>query len=529
MPGGLIQLVAYGIQDVFLTSDAQITFFKALYRRHTNFSIEPVTQYFNKKRITFGDKVSCTISRTGDLVNKVYLVIELPVIPPFVVKCNKQRSNVFQIDPITRFAWVRKIGFAIIQSIEIEIGGQIIDRHYGEWLYIWNELSNSKKYTGFSNMIGDIQELTKFSNGKNSYTLQIPLQFWFCKYYNTALPILALQYNEVKINVEFSEKERCMRIGPTQSIVINEPIVHYEQGEWIQQIVGSQQAIGLFMSFDISTRTLYYIRASDQVFQCFDPSSLTGSPGLGTDEIREKYNIVGLCSNYITTPQDSNKEKNIKLVLPSTFDKIYIPNCHLDVEYIYLDTEERFRFLNTAHEYLIEQLQLGAIQTIQFKSFQVNLSLSHPVRALFWIAQTNAAYNIKDTFNYTNSVVRDIKSDKLCGKNLITKGHLILNSIPRFTEQPGSYFNWIQPYQYFITDPEEGVNTYSFCLSPTIYQTSGTCNMSKIDLITLALELDNKAVSVTNAISKTAIIKTYGLSYNILRIINGLGGLLFTN
>jgi len=516
MGAGLIQLVAYGIQDIFLTGDPQITFFKILYRRHTNFSIEPIPQLFNTSNtnnIRFGQKISCTLSRTGDLVNKVYLIVDLPIIPPFTSRnCSKSLLN---------FAWARKIGYAIIKTVEIEIGGQLIDRQYGTWMYIWDELTNRGKYTGYDKMIGNISELTDFSNGKDTYTLYIPLQFWFCKYSNLSLPIVSLQYNEVKINVELNEQENCYLLGPTQSLVINTTLSHFTPGEWIQQKVGTNVAYGIFMNYDLSSNTLYYIRASDAPFVSVNTTSFSSTVGFNVDIIRESYRIYGLCSGYSVLPADNSIEQNLKINVPA-LDKLIIPNCYLDVEYVYLDVEERFRFINTAHEYLIEQVQIGAIKAIQFKNIQLNLSLNHPCKALFWVAQLGTCANINDTFNFTNSPVRD-SNGKLCGKNLVTAAQLILNGVPRFAEQSGTYFNWIHPYQYFPTNPEEGVNVYSFGLGST-YQPAGTCNMSKMDFISMKISFDPTAI--TNGGGSSNMI-VYGLSYNILRIINGLGGLLF--
>src|SRR5579872_1248316 len=128
MPGGLIQLVAYGEEDLFLTSDPQITFFKILYRRHTNFSIEEIRQNFTHTP-DFGKRLTCILSHAGDLISNTYLVVTLPSIPQFL---NSDGS----IDTITKFAWARKIGYALIKTIDVEIGGQLIDRQYGEWLSI---------------------------------------------------------------------------------------------------------------------------------------------------------------------------------------------------------------------------------------------------------------------------------------------------------------------------------------------------------------------------------------------------------
>ncbi len=165
MTGGLIQLVAYGIEDMFITQDPQITFFKTIYRRHTNFSTEPIAQYFTQT-LDFAVKATCPISRNADLASKSYLVVTLPAIN--------------FTDNTTKFAWVKKIGFALIDYVEVELGGQLIDRHYGEWLNIWYELTQEKT-DGFNKMIGNIDELINYSSTKNEYNLHITLDFWFCK------------------------------------------------------------------------------------------------------------------------------------------------------------------------------------------------------------------------------------------------------------------------------------------------------------------------------------------------------------
>src|SRR6056297_1465172 len=117
MAGGIIQLVAYGIQDVYLTGDPQITFFKIIYRRHTNFATESVRQNFSTKA-DFGEKVTCTLGRVGDLAGKTYLYVNIPAIPPFVDPCTDLEDN------IKKIAWVRNLGFALIKEITLEIGGR---------------------------------------------------------------------------------------------------------------------------------------------------------------------------------------------------------------------------------------------------------------------------------------------------------------------------------------------------------------------------------------------------------------------
>ena len=169
MGGGLLQLVAYGAQDVYLTGNPQITFFKVVYRRHTNFSIESIQQTFNGNA-SKGKRVTCQISRNGDLVHKLYVVFDSVISQNDARKC--------------------------IKKVEVEIGGQLIDRQYGDWMTIWNELTLPKgKETGYNQMING-------TAGGDSKAY-VPLEFWFCRNVGLALPLLALQYHEVKINIEY--------------------------------------------------------------------------------------------------------------------------------------------------------------------------------------------------------------------------------------------------------------------------------------------------------------------------------------
>jgi hypothetical protein len=185
MGGGLMQLVAYGAQDVYLTGDPEITFFKAIYRRHTNFSVESIAQVFNGTT-GFGRKATVTVSRNGDLITNTVLEVKLPALP-------------------VGYKWNNNIGHNLIEEVELEIGGQRIDRHYGEWLDIWSELSTPEAKKGMfdSEMIRRVSDLS--STTSEATTLYIPLQFFFNRNHGLALPLIALQYHEVKINFTFAK------------------------------------------------------------------------------------------------------------------------------------------------------------------------------------------------------------------------------------------------------------------------------------------------------------------------------------
>merc|ERR1711990_900657 len=275
MGGGLMQLVAYGAQDIYLTGNPQITFFKVVYRRHTNFSMESIEQTFNGTA-DFGRKVVCTVSRNGDLVHRVYLQVTLPAV-------TSQDND--------HFRWVNWVGHALVKNVEVEIGGQRIDKHYGDWLHIWNELTQTaSKQEGYANMVGNVDKLNRVTGDqqeKPETTLYIPLQFWFCRNPGLALPLIALQYHEVRINIEF--------------------------------------------------RT---------------------------------FNEV---CGYKTIP-----------TVPT------LKAASLYVDYIYLDTDERRRFAQVSHEYLIEQLQFTGDESVTSSNNKIKLNFNHPCKELVWVTQLDS-------------------------------------------------------------------------------------------------------------------------------------------
>ena len=195
MTGGLMQLVAYGAQDIYLTGNPMITYFKVVYRRHTNFAMESIQQTFNGTP-GFANRVTALISRNGDLVSGMHLEVNLP-----------------QVNQ----AWTNDVGHHVVQQVEVEIGGQLIDRHYSDWLEIWAQLTvPASKRLGYRQMIGQdpvaaadgaaggLQTLAVANAVGGSRTLFVPLQFWFCRNVGLALPLIALQYHEVKVNITFN-------------------------------------------------------------------------------------------------------------------------------------------------------------------------------------------------------------------------------------------------------------------------------------------------------------------------------------
>jgi hypothetical protein len=407
MGGGLLQLVAYGAQDVYLTGNPQITFFKVVYRRHTNFALESIQQTFNGNP-GYGQRVTCQISRNGDLINRVYLVVDMA-------------NNTDSLCPF--------FGLRLMNYVEIEIGGQKIDKHYSHWMYIWNELSLPlSKRDGYNEMVGAYGGVIKS-------VLYIPLEFWFCRNVGLALPLIALQYHEVKININFETAQNCQ---------------------------GTADAL--------TSTTL---------------------------------------------------------------------NASLWVDYVFLDTDERRRFAQVTHEYLIEQLQFTGQEAVNSLSIKPKLSFNHPCKELVWVSSTKdaTAHTANNNwFNYTTApttvtlpatygtISTALKNSAITSKNPVKTAKLVLNGNDRFSERNGSYFNLVQPYQHHENIPTNaGINVYSFSLKPEDHQPSGSLNMSRIDTSVLNLTM-NDGVSTT-----ATSLYVYAVNYNVLRILSGMGGLAYSN
>jgi hypothetical protein len=428
MGGGLMQLVAYGAQDIYLTGNPQITFFKVVYRRHTNFSIECILQTFNGTVGTAASTVTATISRNGDLVSSMHLDVNL-------------NSDTIAGTSGSYLNWTNNTGHALIDNVEIEIGGQRIDKHYGQYLDIHNELTDhdESEWVGLNKHAAKnayLRSQTTVAAGggiMDNHRLYVPLKFWFNRNPGLALPLIALQYHEVKVK--------------------------------------------------LSTRAL--------------------------------VNLVNTDGTLV--------------------DGTVAPDVNLWVDYIYLDTDERRRFAQQSHEYLIEQVQREQGTSSQSQK----LNFNHPVKELIWVVQDaepateggSVANDIDATANVNGTVAN--KNDYFCyltadGTTEQVNGaqsnegfgtfKLQLNGHDRFAARNASYFRTVQPLQAGHKVPTKHIYNYSFALKPEEHQPSGTCNFSRIDT----------AKMIFSAVA-TGTLTCYAINYNVLRIMSGMGGLAYSN
>lgn len=520
MTGGLIELVSRGVQDLFITGNPQITFFKTVYRRYTNFSIETIPQYFAHTP-DFGKKVSCIISRCGDLAHKMFLVFELPTIPTFTAGQD--------LDPLTKFAWVKKLGYAMINSIRIDIGEMLIDKHYGDWLNIWSELTEN--YTNaFNELIGNTPDLTEFTNGKNPKNLYIPLQFWFCRTSGLSIPLICLLYSEVKLTIELNDASQCYIISPSHYIELYDSLVNFTKYEYIEQTYNNVTVSGIYMYFDEITQRLYYYKISSNNFVSPSVASVLSYDTVFSfimDSSNSGYYITGLSSGFSVFPKAGS--------LPlshthSSLGTISLTNSYLLVDYIFLDNDERNQIMKSKNEYIIEKLTYVKERTLTSTTTKEKLYVNLPCKLFVWITQLTYIINSKDYFNYTNSYKRKNGStliysgNELYGSNLVNNEVIYFNGIERISYRPSYYYYLIQSYQNFDYEPSEGINLYSFSLFPNKPNPTGTFNASQIDNIEVLINMSN----VVNS-SNTVKFRAYAISYDVFKISNGIGALLFSN
>ncbi len=196
MAGALMQLVSYGAQDVYLTADPTITFWKAVYRRHTNFAMESMSQTLSGTP-NFGNRVVCRISRNGDLLHRCYVKATLPSITS-----DTDSNN-----------YVNRVGFALLKSVELRVGGQQIDKHYSTWMHIWTELTHTTDMKALLDKLVGTKGVDGAVGGDSTLNLNVPLLFSFCRNPGLALPLIALQYHEVELWIEFETLANLLDAG----------------------------------------------------------------------------------------------------------------------------------------------------------------------------------------------------------------------------------------------------------------------------------------------------------------------------
>jgi hypothetical protein len=552
MGGALLQLVAYGAQDVMLTGNAEITFWKVSYRHYTNFAMESIEQTFNGQA-DFGRRVTCTISRSGDLVYRTYLQVTLPEINQSMVPTSGTNNDGVYA------RWLDFVGEQLIAQVEVEIGGQKIDRHYGDWIHIWNQLTQtSEQLRGYFKMIGNTTQLTYITdptfanvsgpcaasggpaqvcaprNALPETTLYIPLLFWFCTNPGLALPLIALQFHEVKINIDFRPiGEVLWAVKTLNSAYTGTASV---SAAYQQSLVAASLYIDyIFLDTD-ERRKL----AQNPHEYLIEQLQFGGDESVGSSANKIKLNFNHPVKELIWVVQpDANVDYCSSLEAGSVLFKTLgaQPFNYTDAIDALPNAIQAFggptetgavgnivgagstSFINASG--LFQMAGAGDLLGLATTSDWSGATNYSPFTDANGGAPTGSYLSDSGTF-----VLSETALDMHCwGENPCVTAKLQLNGQDRITEREGSYFDVVQPYQHHTRSPDTGINVYSFSLKPEEHQPSGTCNFSRIDSAILQLVLSSPTVSGT----ATAKVRVYAKNYNLLRVMMGMAGVAYSN
>ncbi len=535
-----MQLVAYGAQDVYLTGSPQITFFKIIYRRHTNFSVEPIPQTFTGNA-DFGRTVTATINRSGDLINNMYTMINLRSVPGGEDK----------------WGYVRRLGLAIVQHYKIEIGGSKIDEQYGDWINIWWELSHKVgQERGFARMVGDVPELTTIDHAdKPAYTMYVPLQFWFNRHNGLALPLIALQYHDVRVTIDFRQASQCVNRASSAN---SDPSIGIAEASLIID----------YIYLDSEERKRF-AQASHEYL--IEQLQFTGSETLTSNNNKYRLNFNHPCkfvawvphlekyatrTDYVAYGADweAARDRFAKHLWLSTRDGLEGSAGNWSINNTSASTQEVVSppgselVDNMVKAQLVFSTLVSSDNAVPVSIDNVVLiennvtmeDMSQDISTLVATLPSNGqesvmeAYlrsvgvTVQDHFNYGNFID--------CTNNPVCAAKLQLNGSDRFQERDGYYFNYVQPYQHFSNTPADGINVYSFALKPEDHQPSGTCNFSRIDNATLQVKLglnnqpaDNTYSSTYIGTNSNSLLNIYAFNYNVLRVMSGMAGTAYSN
>lgn len=562
-----MQLVAYGAQDVYLTGNPQITFFKVVYRRHTNFSIEAIELTLNGNP-QFGRKSSVVITRNGDLVTKMYLMVTVESVVP---------------SEGSKFAWVRRLGHALLIDAEIDIGGSRIDKIYGNWINIWYELARDAgdKERGYAKMIGDVDELTAYNGQvKQEYLMFIPLTFWFNRHVGLALPLIALQYHEVRIHFTFR--------NANELIIAND---HFKNNDIKMVSMKDASLLVDYIYLDSEERRRFAQVGHEYLIEQLQ---FTGELSVQTQTQKQKLDFNHPAKELIWAVKNGNYTTNQKFVCYTNADNW---GCHMNdcaekilresIALLAVDEEvenssgDQCQVLSNENKpesgeweefcpgtwgcttngkiYVKNESCNKALWVSTSTLCIGNYSLTDKIWADILVCEDACSVNdVKINVTSTCLTVRDLsfpvslmcdtraRADDPCVNQHHNYGVLIdgtgnpvsyaliqLNGQDRFDRREGEYFNYVQPDQHHTNSPADGINVYSFALHPEQHQPSGTCNFSRIDNTQLNLWFADPTAAaglptlpIFNPDNKLYI---YCFSYNVLRIMSGMGGLAYAN
>ena len=519
MGGGLMQLVAYGAQDIYLTGNPQITFFKVVYRRHTNFSMECIEQTIQGTPADSGSS-TVTVSRNGDLVGRVYVTLDT--------------ANIGN-------------GSRIISEVELEIGGQLIDRQYSEWMNIWAELTvPGAKRLGYKFMIGDNRYHTSGSP-EGVGNIQVPLHFWFCRNPGCYLPLIALQYHEVKL--KFTWGVTADYGGSANDVSSSKVFADYiyldtderrrfaqVSHEYLIEQIQRESTTGsasMKLNFNHPVKELIWTDSADTSYGTAR-LTLNGHDRFA-DQQEEYFRLRQPYDHHTAIPRqnightsgsnhvgvhyheafDGDPQRQISVVIPITANTVI---NQIDVRFqspITLDSpgDIGFSLVNSASEAIVTAdtdciLRGGAGPSSAGTSTDPTTATTLSANAALVLIPGKTSFSSADNLTALVTTTQDISDTEIPAEVMIT---LHFHHFAATANTQGVY-------EGDCTYLKKEINVYSFALKPEEHQPSGTCNFSRIDSARLVF-----------GTAPTGTVNIYAVNYNVLRIMSGMGGLAYSN
>jgi len=507
MPGGIMQIIFQGAQDLYLTGNPTMTFFKTVYKRYTQFGTEYISLFFDpipSLTPTQMTKATCKIDRNADLIHDTYLVYDLPAL---------YTNNLIPV------GWVEEVGTHIIQEILIRLDGNVLDTQRGDFMKIYSDITmnGTEKYQFLKCVGGESFMLNSGQNLSNDITTQtiainakrlyIPLLFWFCRNSGLSIPLIALQYNELYIDCTFNPLNELIRIG--------------------NPLVSPKQLFGDYQNspFNVNIRNYLLSIGFDQtnVFYYFTQNNWQSN--------------TYLLANYVYIGDDERK------MFAQTSHEYLIPQIQFN---LFQGLKAGPNYLETTFKHPVKEIiwyltMDNLDQTNDWYNFG-GLKTCNSFR--FWQSQLKY-YGLQQyyepelqyiTDNFTN-YVNSVKAQsvyKLTGAqaqtyfgdyySIMQNFQPVFNNNDRMEVQDKDFYGAVQLFKYHIGPSSPGIYVLSFAFKPEEHQPSGTQNFSRLDYQEFRLNIFN-----TYPVEDRFNCYMYAVNYNVFRIIGGIGSTVFAN
>lgn len=587
----MIQIAAYGSQDIFLTGTPEITFFKVLYRRHTNFAVESILQNFLGE-MNFGLEGSSVVNKVGDLMSRVYLEIELPR-----VNLLKNRSNwkLNREDARRDFDVVQEY-YQLVKAYvasNVDVVRQLISLLRANNIKFTDLEKMISSENFFGQLIPDRAKLQKYITSSENFNMvygpnvrrsdviqlvnRIDVQRMLSSIFDggrtnvddvarrkklfKSIPSLYDEMRSYYLDVyrKYLEKQRIYQsfldetymerykfawveelghaIIETLEVRIGNQLMDRHTGDWFvlfnrlflrkYQSENYQKMIGNVPSltnFDDLVKEPYKLVIPFQFWFC-------RHTGLSLPLVSLRYHDVVFNLRVRELSKLCYLENNSDIPNLSSLQTLYNINLggvHLYVDYIFLDGDERRRFAQSSHEYLIEIIQYNEFENVDGIQYTAHLTFTQPTKFVAWFLQPSQYRENPAGTNKCQWNNYGINSDK--SGYTLKAAVLKLNSYDRTDPYLDvKYFNYLQPYLHFRNSSTDGLYVYSFALEPMEYQPSGSINLSRINDFSIQMIFSQELVDLAEQNFNGIYIGVYALSYNILRIMSGMAGLAFQN